>query len=235
MSAPPAGRNEPAPRVPSLPGDSPLAALPPHRLPIFPLSGVVLLPRTRLPLHIFEPRYVAMTRDAIAGLPYIGMVQPIPAAAGDKPPVFGIGCAGRIVEKREVGEGRLLIALAGVCRFQIVAELDAATPYRVVDASYAAFTADLGDEDAADIDLADLLRTVKNFLRRREFKGDLATISRSPAAELINWLVMVLPLSPSEKQALLQAAGLGQRALLLNRLLQLAALESPSGATGAIH
>jgi Lon protease-like protein len=186
-------------------------------------------------LHIFEPRYVAMTRDAIAGQPFIGMVQPIAAAAIDKPPVFGTGCAGRIVEWREAGDGRLLIALSGISRFQIVAELGVATPYRVVDASYAAFAGDLADDGQGEVDRAALLRTLKSFLGRRKFKADLETISRAPAAEMVNWLTMVLPFSPSEKQALLEAADFGQRAILMTRLMQLALLESPGGAAGTAH
>jgi uncharacterized protein len=249
MTAPPASGGEPAPNAPRLPGAAAKSAMPPDRLPIFPLSGVVLLPRARLPLNIFEPRYLAMTRDAIAGQPYIGMVQPISGATTDppspersagfaragKPAVFGVGCAGRIVEWRDASEGRMLITLSGVCRFQIVAELGAAAPYRVVDASYAPFAADLGDDGAGALDRASLLRTLKAYLGRRKFKADFEVLSRAPAGELVNWLTMALPFSHSEKQALLEAADLAQRAALMIHLMQLALLESAGGAAGAVH
>src|ERR1700756_1699982 len=103
----------------------------PSMLPIFPLTGVLLLPRGRLPLNIFEPRYLAMTRDALAGERLIGMVQPSdPRAPGDNPPVYPTGCAGRITSFSETDDGRFLITLTGISRFRIREELPLLEGYR---------------------------------------------------------------------------------------------------------
>ena len=120
----------------------------PVRIPIFPLAGALLLPRTQLPLNIFEPRYLAMINDALAGDRIIGMTQPLaedasPAANFDAPAVYGIGCAGRISSFIEVDDNRTLITLAGIARFCVVREIASVTPYRQVEADYSPFADDL--------------------------------------------------------------------------------------------
>src|SRR5215831_19804221 len=115
----------------------------PSVLPIFPLTGVLLLPRGRLPLNIFEPRYLAMTRDALAGERLIGMVQPSdPAASGANPPVYPTGCAGRITSFSETEDGRFLITLTGTSRFRIRDELELFEGYRRVVPEWREFALD---------------------------------------------------------------------------------------------
>src|SRR5690606_32519682 len=124
----------------------------PETIPVFPLAGALLLPRGRLPLNIFEPRYLAMLDDAMRGGRIVGMIQPDAAQAGSPqaPALYDTGCAGRIVAYEETGDGRYLITLAGVSRFRVREELDAATPYRQCRVDYSGFandfTPDLGED-----------------------------------------------------------------------------------------
>src|SRR3954449_3775547 len=131
----------------------------PAILPIFPLSGVLLLPRGRLPLNIFEPRYLAMTRDALAGERLIGMVQPTdPGASGSNPPVYPTGCAGRITSFSETEDGRFLITLTGASRFRIREELPLLEGYRRVVPDWNEFIRDVEGEDALEFDRERLMR-----------------------------------------------------------------------------
>src|ERR1700730_7005567 len=128
-------------------------------LPIFPLTGVLLLPRGRLPLNIFEPRYLAMTRDALAGERVIGMVQPSdPRVGGDNPPVYPTGCAGRITSFSETEDGRFLIALTGISRFRIREELPLLEGYRRVVPGGSAFAGDTLNRNESGFARAALLR-----------------------------------------------------------------------------
>src|SRR6516162_7407943 len=137
------------------------AALP-SILPIFPLAGVLLLPRGRLPLNIFEPRYLAMTRDALAGERLIGMIQPSdPRVVGDNPPVYPTGCAGRITSFSEADDGRFLIALTGISRFRIREELPLLEGYRRVVPEWLEFARDLAGDDEASFDRDRLLRSLR--------------------------------------------------------------------------
>src|SRR5215469_1964214 len=134
----------------------------PSILPIFPLTGVLLLPRGRLPLNIFEPRYLAMTRDALAGERLIGMVQPSDlAAAGNNPPVYLTGCAGRITSFTETDDGRFLITLTGISRFRIHEELPLVEGYRRVVPDWEPFARDLGNEEERGFDRERLMRGLK--------------------------------------------------------------------------
>src|SRR5271169_5086480 len=147
------------------------AALP-AILPIFPLTGVLLLPRGRLPLNIFEPRYLAMTRDALAGERLIGMVQPSdPRVAGDNPAVYQTGCAGRITSFSETDDGRFLITLTGVSRFRIKEELPLLSGYRRVVADWQDFAADR-DADAAGFDRGRLVAGLRSFFTQRQVQAD---------------------------------------------------------------
>src|SRR5487761_2729011 len=116
----------------------------PGTLPVFPLTGALLLPRGELPLNVFEPRYLAMVDAALSGNRLIGMVQPTEHEdATLKPKLSAIGCAGRITSYRETGDGRYLITLTGICRFRVADELHAATPFRQVRADFGAYAGDL--------------------------------------------------------------------------------------------
>src|SRR5580704_1987106 len=148
------------------------AALP-TMLPIFPLTGVLLLPRGRLPLNIFEPRYLAMTRDALAGERLIGMVQPSdPAASSSNPPVYPVGCAGRITSFAETEDGRFLITLTGTSRFRITEELPLLEGYRRVVPDWSGFARDLANEEEPDFDRERLMRGLKAYFQHHQISAD---------------------------------------------------------------
>ncbi len=199
----------------------------PSTLPIFPLTGVLLLPGGRLPLNIFEPRYLAMTRDALAAERMIGMVQPREGQgdAGD-PPVYSRGCAGRMTSWSETDDGRYLITLAGVARFDIAEELPRERLYRCVVPDWEAYRGDLAEDNAplAAADRARLLAAVKPFLHRHGITADWKAIEASADERLVTTLAMVCPFAPGEKQALLDAKDGAERARLLTALMEMAAL-----------
>jgi uncharacterized protein len=211
----------------------------PETLPIFPLSGVLLLPGGKLPLNIFEPRYLAMVFDALAGSRLIGMVQPMQPGgfAGDgrptpdgRPPVHRIGCAGRIVSFSETEDGRLLLALSGVCRFEIVRELELAHGgYRRVSSVFSGFRADIESSgENVELDRERLMAALAAFFRGRNLSTDWEAVKQAADANLVSSLSMVLPFGPAEKQALLEAADSTARAKLLIAFLEMNAFGSGS-------
>ncbi|HYC65191.1 MAG TPA: LON peptidase substrate-binding domain-containing protein [Reyranellaceae bacterium] len=215
----------------------------PDTLPIFPLSGVLLLPGGRLPLNIFEPRYLAMIFDALAGHRMIGMVQPqqpggfagdgLPTADGAAPKVHTVGCAGRIVSFNETEDGRLLLALAGVCRFQVARELEPAQGgYRRVSTLFGPYRADL---DAADdlvaLDRERLMAALAVFFKQRNLSTDWEAVKKAADSNLVTSLSMVLPFGPAEKQALLEAGDTNARAKLLIAFLEMGGFPTPAADT----
>jgi Lon protease-like protein len=214
----------------------------PQVIPIFPLAGVLLLPGGRLPLSIFEPRYLAMTVDALGGDRLIGMVQPkAPEQAtragsvGDRDAVYDIGCAGRISEFQEAPDGRFLIALTGTRRFRIVAELPLEKGYRRVTPDWAAF-ADDGVATVLPSEVAEgLLGAYKAYASYKGFAFDSAVFRSMPADALVTSLAMLLPFQPSEKQALLEGRDAGERARLLTRLMAIAAHEQLGPAAPSVR
>ncbi len=195
----------------------------PQILPVFPLSGAVLLPRGELPLNIFEPRYVQMVDEAIASERLIGMIQPLPSGNGaTPPPLFQIGCAGRITRFAETGDGRYLITLTGVIRFRIGEEVTAASPYRRFRASYADFGADLlpgAGENA--VDRESMIAMLRTFAESSKLEVDWASIDAAPTETLVNALAMMSPFGANEKQALVEAIDLKTRAETLVALAKL--------------
>jgi len=211
------------------------AALP-AILPIFPLTGVLLLPRGRLPLNIFEPRYLAMTRDALAGERLIGMVQPSnPAGSGSNPPVYPTGCAGRITSFAETEDGRFLITLTGTSRFRIREELPLLEGYRRVVPEWREFARDLENEDEAGFDRDRLLRGLRAYFRQHQISADWDAVTAVPGERLVTSIAMICPFEPSEKQALLEAPDLDERARLLTTIVEMAVLNRPSDGAGARH
>lgn len=204
----------------------------PGILPVFPLAGVLLLAPGQLPLNIFEPRYLAMVRDAMESHHLIGMVQPRdPASNAAEPDIFSVGCAGRICEFSETNDGRILITLEGYCRFRILNEVEALTPYRQVQADYSDFHEDLGNIADADINRTTLMDALDGFLHLENDPADLAALAALPDADLINSIAMICPFSPAEKQALLEAVTLPQRSDLLVSLLNMIKQEIQGGTT----
>jgi len=211
------------------------AALP-AILPIFPLTGVLLLPRGRLPLNIFEPRYLAMTRDALAGERLIGMVQPSnPAGSGSNPPVYPTGCAGRITSFAETEDGRFLITLTGTSRFRIREELPLLEGYRRVVPEWREFARDLENEDEAGFDRDRLLRGLRAYFQQYQISADWDAVTAVPGERLVTSIAMICPFEPSEKQALLEAPDLDERARLLTTIVEMAVLNRPSDGAGARH
>ena len=208
----------------------------PAILPIFPLTGVLLLPRGRLPLNIFEPRYLAMTRDALAGDRVIGMVQPSdPRASGDNPPVYPTGCAGRITSFAETEDERFLITLTGTCRFRIRDELPLLEGYRRIVPEWSGFARDLDSEGEPAFDRERLMRGLKGYFQQHQISADWDAINSVPGERLVTSVAMVCPFEPSEKQALLEAPELAERARLLTAIVEMAVMQPPSEGTGARH
>ncbi|HZD24845.1 MAG TPA: LON peptidase substrate-binding domain-containing protein [Alphaproteobacteria bacterium] len=208
----------------------------PKRIPIFPLPGVLLLPKARLPLNIFEPRYLDMVRDAMAGERLIGMVQPLgPGRDGRCPPVYGIGGAGRITSFRETDDGRFLITLTGLSRFRIVEEVAAETRYRQVLADWESFGADRDTTATVDdsaIDRNRLMAALRAYLAMVDLPADWNTIEKAPTGPLIDNLAMICPFGASEKQALLESPDVLERSRIITALVEMAVLHIAGGHGG---
>lgn len=200
----------------------------PEELPIFPLSGALLLPWGRLPLNIFEPRYLNMTLDALAVGRIIGMVQPNydREEAGIDPPVYSIGCAGRIASFEETEDGRLLILLKGLCRFSIVNEIEGRKGYRRVKALYEPFKADLDQPANFEVNREQLFARLQPYLEAHAMPLGVEVLKGLSDPTLVTSLCMVCPFDPREKQALLEAPTLKARYDALLALLQIAAFEA---------
>jgi hypothetical protein len=211
------------------------AAALPAALPVFPLTGSLLLPGNWLPLNVFEPRYRNLVEDATAdggeraerGGRWIGMIQPrVPHQdnwpALDEPPanpeLYSVGCAGRIERCEPQPDGRYLVLLKGVSRFRVRRELALVRGYRRVAADYSEFTADLRESEA-QLDPAPLLQAVREFGQAQELSFDLDVLAALPGVALLNGLAVALPFRPAEKQALLEADGPRERQRILLALM----------------
>jgi Lon protease-like protein len=197
----------------------------PDRLPLFPLSGALLLPRGQLPLNLFEPRYLAMLDDALKTHRLIGMIQPDVEdedRAPQVPPLFQVGCAGRITQFAETGDGRVMLTLTGVARFTVVEELVALTPYRQAQVTFEPFIDDftprLGEEK---VDRTRLLSALREFGQANDLKIEWKGVNAAPNEALVNALSMMCPFGTKEKQALLEAPDLGSRAEVLIALTEM--------------
>jgi Lon protease-like protein len=196
----------------------------PEVIPVFPLPGALMLPRARLPLNIFEPRYLAMLDDALkTDHRLIGMIQPL-ESRGDRPPTLRrIGCAGRVTSLSETDDGRYLIALAGVSRFRVREEIEGFTPYRRVRADWQGFERDLteGDRDAG-FDRKGFLSLLKRYFEAARLSSDWESLEEAEEEMLVNSLSMLCPFSVEEKQALLEAPRLAERRETLCALMEFA-------------
>jgi Lon protease-like protein len=199
------------------------------RIPVFPLAGALLFPRAQLPLHIFEPRYRAMVRDALAGDKLIGMIQPRDEAS--PPALFEIGCLGRIVGSELLDDGRYNIVLEGLSRFRILREVDTATPYRQVEAD----RGDFGDDEEPDplgiAQRADLEREARRYADALGYAVDWEAVSRLDDEMLVNGIAQIAPLGTGSKQALLEAGDISIRCELLVQFMQFQRM-MPGGAEG---
>lgn len=204
----------------------------PASIPLFPLAGALLLPRSDLPLNIFEPRYLAMLRDVMGRDRIIGMVQPR-NDAGATPPVHDIGCAGRVTAFAETDDGRFLITLHGVARFRLVEELICTTAYRQAKVDYAAFEDDLGPGmQACGVARGALMEALGRYLRLHGLAVERAALDQAPDEILVNSLAMICPFAPVEKQALLEAETVADRAGKMIALMHFACAMPPDPAAG---
>ena len=193
----------------------------PMILPVFPLTGAVLLPRGELPLNIFEPRYLAMIDDALAGARLIGMIQPKQDMGGANG-LFSVGCVGRITRFAETGDGRYLITLSGVTRFDIGDEIAGDTLYRRFHVNYARFPADLNPgAGERSVDRDGMVTMLRSFAQSSNLEIDWGSIDAAPTETLVNALAMMCPFGANEKQALIEALDLKTRAETLVALARI--------------
>jgi hypothetical protein len=196
----------------------------PRDIPLFPLADALLLPRAELPLNIYEPRYLSMADMALQSHRLIGMVQPAYEGVSDaaRPPLATIGCLGRITGFQETGDGRYYLTLTGIIRYRIEHELDVATLFRQAHVSYEAFAGDLqAGEGEDDVNRRKLLETFQRYLDANHMEADWRSVNDAPNEPLVNALSMMAPYGPREKQALLEAKTLYDRAEMLIAMTEL--------------
>ena len=194
----------------------------PKSLPLFPLSGAVLLPRGQLPLNIFEPRYLEMFDYALQGDRLIGMIQPVEHEdTVTHPRLSQVGCAGKIASFRETDDNRYLVSLTGICRFRLTGEMKTTTPWRAGFCDFGAFAADLAHPSDEAFPRERLLAALKAYLTSRDLQADWKSVMTAPGEALVNALAMMCPFDPMEKQALLEAQSFQDRASTLMALLEM--------------
>jgi len=196
----------------------------PDTIAVFPLPGALLLPRARLPLHIFEPRYLQMLDDALKTKHrLIGMIQPreVPGAAEKR--LHAIGCAGRLTGFSETEDGRYMVTLSGISRFRVLQEVQGFTPYRRCQVDWAPFARDLGGaESDAGFKRAEFMAGLKRYFEAMELSTDWGSLKGADEELLINSLSMLCPFAPEDKQALLEAPSLTTRRETLVTLIEFA-------------
>ncbi|HEX9964674.1 MAG TPA: LON peptidase substrate-binding domain-containing protein [Allosphingosinicella sp.] len=201
----------------------------PLRIPVFPLAGALLFPRSQLPLHVFEPRYRAMVRDALATHQLIGMIQP--RGSAEPPELFEIGCIGRIAGAEELDDGRFNIVLEGVERFRVAAEAQVETLYRQVDADRRGFDDSAEPEPLGLAQRAELEREARRYADVLGYSVDWDAVTRLDDEMLVNAIAQVAPFDVGSKQALLEAPDIAVRCDLLVQFMQFQRMV-PGGAEG---
>ncbi len=204
-----------------------MSEAPPRILPIFPLTGALLLPGGRLPLHVFERRYRNMVEDVLDGDQFIGMIQPCSGVEeiededtgeADAPELYSVGCAGSIERWETLSGGRYFILLKGVHRFEVRRELELEHGYRRVEADYAAFAVDIAD-GRVEMVSDRLMRALGDFAESHQVSLELDKLKELPGLALLNSVAMTFPFPPAEKQALLEAPDVIRRHEMLLALI----------------
>jgi Lon protease-like protein len=199
----------------------------PAELPIFPLAGAVVMPGVQLPLNIFEPRYLNMVFDALAGDHLIGMVQPLRETTfDDTPEIHKVGCGGRITSYSETSDGRIVMVLTGVSRFEVRTELAPRHGYRRVKASWERFAIDFHEDETRLPDRDAFFGSLHAYARLRNVEVPWNDVKKMGDADLINLLCAHLPLEPDDKQALIETIDLAQRADLMRALMDMSSASS---------
>jgi Lon protease-like protein len=201
-------------------------------IPVFPLPGALLLPRGQMPLNIFEPRYLAMIEEALRTNRVIGMIQPDAEAGGTPlvPKLYPVGCAGRITQFAETGDGRYLVTLTGIARFRVEEEVPTTLPFRLCRVSFSAFTADfLARAGEDEVDRPAVLKALRDFAQATDLKIDWQGVEQAPNEALVNALAMMSPFGPREKQALLEAPDLKARAEVLVAITEIELARAQAG------
>lgn len=202
----------------------------PMELPIFPLDGAVVMPGVQLPLNIFEPRYLAMVQAALAADHLIGMVQPRSGPEADTgPALHRIGCAGRITSYSETNDGRIVIVLTGLCRFEIAEELAAESGFRRVRPNWEPFQLDIGEAEGHLSERERFIGTLRTYCDLRSVQVPWDDLRKLPDQDLVNLLCAHLPLESEDKQALLETHGLDERASLMRGLMEMSTQASRLG------
>ncbi len=195
----------------------------PSVIPVFPLTGALLLPRTELPMNIFEPRYLAMFGEAMSADRIVGMIQPHDGDTQDVPALSDIGCAGRITSYSETPDGRLLITLTGIARFKVLEEVETTTPYRRVHADYRPFASDFVIGLGVDqVNRGAVLKAFRDYLEANDMTTNWEDVESVNTEQLVNVLSLMAPYPALDKQALLEAPDLKARADTLVALTELA-------------
>ena len=207
----------------------------PDVVPVFPLAGALLLPRGQMPLNVFEPRYLAMVDEALRTNRLVGMVQPEPDGGGTPlvPKLYRVGCAGRITQFAETGDGRYLVTLTGVARFRIVDEVPTTAAFRLCRVSFEPYRGDFearAGEDA--VDREPVLQALRDFVQATGAKVDWKSVEEAPNEALVNALCMMSPFGSSEKQAMLEAPDLKARAGVLVAVTEIELARTRSGTAG---
>lgn len=194
----------------------------PVKIPVFPLSGALLLPRGQLPLNVFEPRYLKMLEDAFGRGRYLGIIQPL----NDGDALQTVGCVGRVTSFSETEDGRMIISVTGICRFRVTNEMPVTTPYRQLQVDYHPFADDLtADVGALDVRRDALLDVLQQYLDATGLTVDWDSINSASNETLVNSLSMISPYGPREKQALLEATSLSERNEILIALTEMALVQ----------
>ena len=202
----------------------------PSEIGLFPLSGALLLPRTDLPLNIFEPRYLLMIEEAMKAERIIGIIQPSANGDSDRPNLESVGCAGRITSYSETDDGRLLVTITGICRFSVTQELDVNTPYRQAKVDYSQFEIDFVRETGArSVNREQLITAFRQYLEANDMSADWNEVEAVSTEVLVNTLSLLAPYPARDKQALLEAPDLKSRADVLVALTELALAKSSTG------
>jgi len=201
----------------------------PTEFPIFPLTGAVLFPHTRMPLNIFEPRYLSLIDAVLAGSRYMGMVQPRQASketVDNDASIYDIGCLGRLTAFAETDDGRYVVTLTGVSRYRIVRELQIKDGYRQVEADFSPFRQSTPQQEGATYDRTGFMATLSAYLDKLGADQNQQSFEHANDQALITAVAMSAPFAPGEKQAILECVGLEEQAEMVCSIMQMSAYDS---------